>query len=108
MTNVRQGRHLPKWTLKVQIIPEADAAKVPYNPFDLTKVWPHQDYPLSEVGVMELNRNAENFFAKVEQSAFNPANNIVPGIGFFPDKILRRRSIEYCLIKPRAPSAVPT
>ncbi len=65
----------PKWTLKVQIMPEADAAKVPYHPFDLTKVWPHKDYPLIEVGVMELNRNPENFFAEVEQAAFNPGQH---------------------------------
>jgi catalase len=84
----------PKWTLKVQIMPEADAAKVPYHPFDLTKIWPHQDYPLIEVGVMELNRNPENFFAEVEQSAFNPAN-IVPGIGFSPDKMLQGRLFSY-------------
>ncbi|HQX46444.1 MAG TPA: catalase, partial [Steroidobacteraceae bacterium] len=69
-------------------------AKVPYNPFDLTKVWPHKDYPLIEVGVMELNRNPENFFAEVEQSAFNPAN-IVPGIGFSPDKMLQGRLFAY-------------
>ena len=84
----------PKWTLKVQIMPEADAAKVPYHPFDLTKIWPHKDYPLIEVGVMELNRNPENFFAEVEQSAFNPAN-VVPGIGFSPDKMLQGRLFSY-------------
>ena len=84
----------PKWALKVQIMPEADAAKVPYHPFDLTKIWPHQNYPLIEVGVMELNRNPENFFAEVEQSAFNPAN-IVPGIGFSPDKMLQGRLFSY-------------
>ena len=84
----------PKWTLFVQIMPEADASKVPYNPFDLTKVWPHGDYPLIEVGVMELNRNPENFFAEVEQSAFNPAN-VVPGIGFSPDKMLQARLFSY-------------
>jgi len=84
----------PKWTLKVQIMPEADAAKVPYNPFDLTKIWPHKDYPLIEVGVMELNRNPENFFAEVEQSAFNPAN-VVPGISFSPDKMLQGRLFAY-------------
>jgi catalase len=61
---------------------------VPYNPFDLTKIWPHKDYPLIEVGVMELNRNPENFFAEVEQSAFNPAN-VVPGIGFRPTRCCR-------------------
>lgn len=84
----------PKWTMYVQIMPEADAAKVPYNPFDLTKVWPHKDYPLKEVGVMELNRNPENFFAEVEQSAFNPAS-VVPGIGFSPDKMLQGRLFSY-------------
>lgn len=84
----------PKWTLKVQVMPEADAAKVPYNPFDLTKVWPHGDYPLIEVGVMELNRNPENFFAEVEQAAFNPAN-VVPGIGFSPDRMLQARLFSY-------------
>ncbi|MES2877284.1 MAG: catalase [Pseudomonadota bacterium] len=84
----------PKWTLFVQIMPEADASKVPYNPFDLTKVWPHKDYPLIEVGVMELNRNPENFFAEVEQSAFNPAA-VVPGISFSPDKMLQARLFSY-------------
>jgi len=84
----------PKWTLKVQIMPEADAAKVPYHPFDLTKIWPHKDYPLIDVGVMELNRNPENFFAEVEQSAFNPAN-VPPGIGFSPDKMLQGRLFSY-------------
>jgi catalase len=84
----------PKWTLLVQIMPEKEAATVPYNPFDLTKVWPHKDYPLIEVGVMELNRNPENFFAEVEQSAFNPAA-VVPGISFSPDKMLQARLFAY-------------
>jgi catalase len=84
----------PKWTLYVQVMPERDAAKVPYNPFDLTKVWPHGDYPLHEVGVMHLDRNPENFFAEVEQSAFNPAN-VVPGIGFSPDRMLQARLFSY-------------
>jgi len=84
----------PKWTMCVQIMPETDAAKLAYNPFDLTKVWLHKDYPLIEVGVMELNRNPENYFAEVEQSAFNPAN-IVPGIGFSPDKMLQGRLFSY-------------
>jgi catalase len=84
----------PKWTLYVQIMAEKDASKVPYHPFDLTKVWPHKDYPLFEVGVMELNRNPENFFAEVEQSAFNPAN-VVPGISFSPDKMLQARLFSY-------------
>lgn len=91
--SLENGDH-PKWTLAVQIMPESDAAKVPYNPFDLTKIWPHKDYPLIEVGVMELNRNPENFFAEVEQSAFNPAN-VVPGIGFSPDKMLQGRLFSY-------------
>ncbi|SIS78469.1 catalase [Insolitispirillum peregrinum] len=84
----------PRWTLHIQIMPEAEASKVPYNPFDLTKIWPHKDYPLIEVGVLELNRNPANFFAEVEQAAFNPAN-IVPGIGFSPDKMLQGRLFSY-------------
>jgi catalase len=75
-------------------MPESDASKAPYNPFDLTKVWPHGDFPLIEVGVLELNRNPGNFFAEVEQSAFNPAN-VVPGIGFSPDKMLQARLFSY-------------
>ncbi len=92
--NSIEQKDFPKWTLKIQIMPEVDASKVPYNPFDLTKVWPHNDYPLMDVGVLELNRNPENFFAEVEQSAFNPAN-IVPGIGFSPDKMLQGRLFSY-------------
>lgn len=84
----------PKWTIKVQIMPETDATNVAYHPFDLTKVWPHKDCPLIEVGVMELNRNPENFFAEVEQAAFNPAN-VVPGVGFSPDKMLQARLFSY-------------
>ena len=67
---------------------EKDAAKLPYHPFDLNKVCLHKDCPLIDVGVMELNRNPEKFFAEVEQAAFNPAS-IVPGIGFSPDKMCR-------------------
>ena len=84
----------PRWTLYIQIMPEAAAAAYRVNPFDLTKVWPHKDYPLIDVGVMELNRNPENFFAEVEQAAFSPAN-IVPGIGFSPDKMLQARLFSY-------------
>jgi catalase len=84
----------PSWTLAVQIMPLKDAASYKYHPFDLTKVWLHKDYPLIEVGVLELNRNPENYFAEVEQSAFNPAN-IVPGIGFSPDKMLQGRLFSY-------------
>ncbi len=84
----------PKWTMFIQVMPEKDASKCPYNPFDLTKVWFHKDYPLTEVGVFELNRNPENYFAEVEQAAFNPAD-IVPGIGFSPDKMLQGRLFSY-------------
>ncbi|MFH1112829.1 MAG: catalase [Pseudomonadota bacterium] len=84
----------PKWDMRIQVVPEKDAAKFPFNPFDLTKVWPHKDYPLTDVGVLELNRNPENYFAEVEQSAFNPGN-IVPGIGFSPDKMLQGRLFSY-------------
>ncbi|SDH11589.1 catalase [Rhodococcus triatomae] len=86
--------NFPKWKLCVQIMPEADAAKVPYHPFDLTKVWPKGDYPLIEVGEWELNRNPDNYFAEVEQAAFNPAH-VVPGIGFSPDRMLQGRLFSY-------------
>ena len=89
-----ERKEFPRWTMFVQIMPEKDAAKCPYHPFDLTKVWFHKDYPLMEVGFFELNRNPENYFAEVEQSAFNPAQ-IVPGIGFSPDKMLQGRLFSY-------------
>jgi catalase len=76
------------------VMPEADAAKYRYNPFDITKVWPHKDYPLIDVGTIELNRNAQNYFADVEQAAFTPAN-VVPGIGFSPDRLLQGRLFSY-------------
>ena len=84
----------PKWKMQVQIMPEADVGKHWYNPFDLTKVWPHADYPPIDVGVLELNRNPENYFAEIEQAAFSPSN-IVPGIGFSPDKMLQARIFSY-------------
>jgi catalase len=80
----------PRWKFYVQVMPEADAARVPFNPFNLTKVWPQGDYPLIEVGHWELNRNPANYFAEVEQAAFAPSR-IVPGIGFSPDKMLQGR-----------------
>ncbi|WP_225758366.1 catalase [Leclercia sp. Marseille-Q4284] len=92
-TSIEKG-DFPRWTFYVQIMPESDAAKVPYNPFDLTKVWPHGDYPLMEVGVLELNRNPDNYFAEVEQVAMSPAN-VVPGIGFSPDRMLQGRLFSY-------------
>ncbi len=84
----------PKWRVLVQIMPEDEAGQTPYNPFDLTKVWPHGDYPLIEVGELELNRNPENYHAEVEQSSFSPAN-VVPGIGHSPDKMLQFRVVSY-------------
>jgi catalase len=84
----------PRWKLQVQIMPEADAEKTSYNPFDLTKVWPHADFPPIDLGVMELNRNADNYFAEIEQAAFSPSN-AVPGIGFSPDKMLQARVFSY-------------
>jgi catalase len=84
----------PKWKLFVQIMPEADVGKHWYDPFDLTKVWPHGDYPLIEVGVMELNRNADNYFQEVELAAFSPSN-MVPGISWSPDKVLQSRIFSY-------------
>jgi catalase len=89
-----ERQEFPRWRMCVQIMPELDAEKTAYNPFDLTKVWPHGDYPLIEVGVVELNRNADNYFAEIEQAAFSPSN-IVPGIGFSPDKMLQARIFAY-------------
>ncbi|QYY35800.1 catalase [Ruficoccus sp. ZRK36] len=89
-----EEKNFPKWDVKVQIMPEKDAEKTPYNPFDLTKVWPHGDYPLIDVGVMELNRNPENYFTDIELAAFSPSN-IVPGISYSPDKMLQARVFSY-------------
>lgn len=84
----------PRWNMKIQVMTNDQAKTFKHNPFDLTKVWPHQDYPLMDVGVLELNKNPENYFADVEQAAFNPAN-IVPGIGYSPDKMLQGRLFSY-------------
>ncbi|WP_269914467.1 catalase [Acinetobacter sp. HY1485] len=84
----------PRWTVQVQIMPELDAHNTKYNPFDLTKVWPHADYPPIEIGHFELNKNPENYFAQVEQAAFSPSN-AVPGIGFSPDRMLQARVFSY-------------
>ena len=89
-----ENKDYPKWKLFIQVMPEKEAATYRFHPFDLTKVWLHADYPPIEVGVMELNQNPENYFAQVEQAAFNPAN-IVPGIGFSPDKMLQGRLFSY-------------
>lgn len=84
----------PRWKLYIQVMTEEQAREMPYNPFDLTKVWYKKDFPLIEVGVMELNRNPDNYFQDVEQAAFSPAN-IVPGIGFSPDRMLQGRLFSY-------------
>ncbi len=86
--------NFPKWNMYVQVMPEEEAYDYTINPFDLTKVWSHADYPLIPVGELILNRNPENYFAEVEQVAFNPGN-IVPGIGFSPDKMLQGRLFSY-------------
>jgi catalase len=84
----------PGWKMQIQIMTDEQARTCPFNPFDLTKVWPHGDYPVMDVGEFELNRNPDNYFAEVEQAAFNPAN-IVPGIGYSPDKMLQGRLFSY-------------
>ncbi len=89
-----QKRDFPRWTMFVQIMTEEEADNMPYNPFDLTKVWYKKDFPLIEVGVLELNRNPENYFQDVEQAAFNPAS-VVPGISFSPDRMLQGRLFSY-------------
>ncbi len=87
-------KDFPKWTLKIQVMTEAQAKKFRWNPFDLTKVWPHKEFPLIEAGVMELNEIPANYFAEVEQAAFAPSNTI-PGIGLSPDKMLQGRILAY-------------
>ncbi|MBO1768101.1 catalase [Allobranchiibius sp. GilTou38] len=89
-----EGGDFPSWDLSVQLMPYEDAKTYHLNPFDLTKVWPHSDYPLVKVGTMTLNRNPENFFAQIEQAAFEPSAT-VPGIGFSPDKMLLGRTFAY-------------
>lgn len=84
----------PKWAVKLQIMTEQQASEVTYNPFDLTKVWPHSEFPLIDIGELELNRNITNFFAENEQSAFSPSN-LIPGIGASPDKMLQARLFAY-------------
>ncbi|SEL74608.1 catalase [Roseivivax marinus] len=90
---IEEGRP-PKWTMYIQVMPEADAAKTDFNPFDLTKVWPHDDFPLIEVGELVMDTIPENYFQMVENAAYN-VNNVVPGIGFSPDKMLQARIFSY-------------
>ncbi|WLV25160.1 catalase [Aciduricibacillus chroicocephali] len=91
--NIENG-NFPKWKMYIQVMTEEEANNMPYNPFDLTKVWYKDQFPLIEVGEFELNRNPENYFAEVEQAAFTPAN-LVPGVSFSPDKMLQGRLFAY-------------
>lgn len=92
-TAIEKGQ-FPKWKMYIQVMSEEQAKAMPYNPFDLTKVWYKHEFPLIEVGEFELNRNPDNYFAEVEQAAFNPAN-VVPGISFSPDRMLQGRLFSY-------------
>ena len=96
--NAIASDNFPKWNVFIQVMTEAEASaweqKTGWNPFDLTKVWPHKDFPRIPVGVLELNRNPQNYHAEVEQVAFSPAN-VVPGLGFSPDKMLQGRLFAY-------------
>ncbi|GAB3569867.1 catalase [Spirosoma luteolum] len=84
----------PQWAMKIQVMTDEQAKTYKWNPFDLTKVWPHADFPLIDVGVIELNRNPDNYFQDVEQAAFAPAH-IVDGISYSPDKMLQGRLLSY-------------
>jgi catalase len=92
-TSIAEGNH-PSWTLYMQIMPFADAETYRFNPFDLTKIWPHDDYPLVKVGTLTLDRNPTDNHTEIEQAAFEP-NNLVPGIGLSPDKMLLARGFAY-------------
>jgi len=94
LMNAIERGEFPSWTLRIQVMPAAEAASYHVNPFDLTKVWPHSDYPLIEIGKMVLDRNPDNYFAEVEQAAFDPGH-FVPGIGPSPDKMLQGRLFAY-------------
>ena len=90
---IERGEY-PSWSLRMQIMPFDDAKTYRFNPFDLTKIWPHQDYPLIDVGTMTLDRNVTDYHAQMEQAAFQP-NNTVPGTGLSPDKMLLARGFSY-------------
>ncbi|QYJ01055.1 catalase [Thalassovita mediterranea] len=92
--NAIEDGKFPRWKFQIQIMPELEAEQCDFNPFDLTKVWPHADYPPIDVGYFELNRNPENYFAEIENVAFSPSN-IVPGISWSPDKMLQARIFSY-------------
>ncbi len=94
LVNAIEKGDYPKWKVQVQIMPEKEAETYAIHPFDLTKVWPHKDYPMMDVGILELNRNPDNYFAEVEQAAFEPSN-LPPGLGASPDKMLQARLLSY-------------
>ena len=89
-----EAGNYPSWTMYIQTMTEEQAENFKWNPFDLTKIWPHGDFPLQKVGKFELNRNPENYFAEVEQAAFSPGN-VVPGISWSPDRMLQARIMSY-------------
>ncbi|MCQ3829322.1 catalase [Microbulbifer elongatus] len=91
--SIDQGDY-PRWKVQLQILSEVQAKALSVNPFDLTKVWPHGEAPLIDIGVLELNRNVDNYFAETEQAAFAPSN-LIPGIGASPDKMLQARLLAY-------------
>jgi catalase len=91
--NIQAG-NFPKWSFEIQIMTNEQAKECSFNPFDLTKVWPHKDYPMIKVGIMTLNENPKNYFNEIEQASFSPSN-IVPGISFSPDKMLQARIFSY-------------
>ncbi|GEP51395.1 catalase [Flavobacterium noncentrifugens] len=93
LENIEAG-DFPKWHMKIQVMTEAESKTYHINPFDLTKVWPHGDYPLIDVGTIELNKNPDNYFQDIEQAAFAPAH-VVDGIGYSPDKMLQGRILSY-------------
>lgn len=89
-----ERKEFPKWDMKIQVMTHEQAKAFPFNPFDLTKVWPHADFPLIDVGTFELNEIPKNYFAQVEQAAFAPAH-VVDGISYSPDKMLQGRLLSY-------------
>jgi catalase len=91
--NIQAG-NFPKWSFEIQIMTNEQAKECSFNPFDLTKVWPHKDYPMIKVGIMTLNENPKNYFNEIEQASFSPSN-VVPGISFSPDKMLQARIFSY-------------
>ena len=91
--NIQAG-NFPKWSFEIQIMTNEQANECSFNPFDLTKVWPHKDYPMIKVGIMTLNENPKNYFNEIEQASFSPSN-IVSGISFSPDKMLQARIFSY-------------